>query len=230
MVPDPAPAPNGSVDSLVVVIDAGHNGANGANPSIINAQVDAGFGQSKACNTTGTATNAGYAEHKFNWNVANYLKSALEAQGITVIMTRDSDDGVGPCVNVRAAIGNDANADAVISIHGDGSAEGDSGFYVMTSERDPAGPEMAGQSAGLASTVRDALVNNGLSPSNYLGSNGLWKRSDLGGLNLSLRPTIMLELGNMRDSQDSALMTSDAGQQQFAAGIAKGVLSYLGEY
>ena len=32
----------------------------------------------------------------------------LEAKGITVIMTRDSDDGVGPCVNKRAAIGNDA--------------------------------------------------------------------------------------------------------------------------
>lgn len=214
----------------MVVIDPGHNGANGANPKIINAPVDAGFGETKACNTTGTSTNAGFAEHEFNWAVANYLKAALEAQGITVIMTRDSDSGVGPCVNIRAAIGNEANADAVISIHGDGSAEGDRGFYVMTSERDPAGAEMAGQSAGLASTVRDALVNNGLSPSNYLGNNGLWKRSDLAGLNLSIRPTVMLEMGNMRDPKDAALMTSAAGQQQFAAGIAKGVLSYLGAY
>ena len=62
----------------------------------------------------------GTPEHEFTWGVANDLQSLLEAQGVTVIMTRDSDDGVGPCVNKRAAIGNDANADAVVSIHGDG--------------------------------------------------------------------------------------------------------------
>ena len=39
-------------------------------------------------------------------------------------MTRDSDDGVGPCVNKRAAFGNDANAAAVVSIHGDGDDAG----------------------------------------------------------------------------------------------------------
>ena len=80
----------------------------------------AGFGQTKPCNTTGTETNDGYPEHQFTWNVANDLRPILEARGITVVMTRGSDDGVGPCVNKRAAIGNDANADVVVSIHGDG--------------------------------------------------------------------------------------------------------------
>ena len=118
--PAPAPAPAQVTGGKVVVIDPGHNGANGANPGIINALVDAGFGETKACNTTGTSTNAGYPEHEFTWAVANDLQAMLEAQGVTVIMTRDSDDGVGPCVNKRAAIGNNANADAVVSIHGDG--------------------------------------------------------------------------------------------------------------
>ena len=113
--PEPAPAPAartrapgpGHSGTKVVVIDPGHNGANSANPDIINALVPAGFGQTKPCNTTGTATNAGYPEHQFTWNVANDLRPILEASGITVVMTRSSDDGVGPCVNDRAAIGND---------------------------------------------------------------------------------------------------------------------------
>jgi N-acetylmuramoyl-L-alanine amidase len=92
----PAPAPAGS-GGITVVIDPGHNGANGANPGIINALVPAGFGQTKPCNTTGTSTDAGYDEHIFTWRVANDLEPILRASGINVIMTRPSDDGVGPC-------------------------------------------------------------------------------------------------------------------------------------
>jgi N-acetylmuramoyl-L-alanine amidase len=210
-----------------VVIDPGHNGANGAHPEIINQLVDAGFGETKPCNTTGTSTNAGYAEHEFTWAVAGDLKSILENQGVVVVMTRDSDDGVGPCVNERAAIGNDNNAAAVVSIHGDGAASGDRGFYAMTAQRDPAGSDMAALSMDLASEVRDQLVAAGLSPSNYVGSGGLWTRDDLGGLNLSVRPTTMIEMGNMRDSQDASLMTSEDGQLQMAKGIAAGIIAYL---
>jgi len=225
--PQPAPAPAGN--GKVVVIDPGHNGANGANPSIINALVDAGFGETKPCNTTGTATNAGYTEHQFTWAVANELREILESNDITVIMTRESDDGVGPCVNKRAAIGNQADADLVLSIHGDGvNADSDRGFYVMTARRQPAGPEMAAQSARLASAIRDGLVGAGLSPANYLGEDGLWQRDDLAGLNLSERPTVMVESGNMRSSADAVLMSSKQGQRQFAQGYANGVLSFLG--
>jgi N-acetylmuramoyl-L-alanine amidase len=225
--PEPAPAPVRS--GKVVVIDPGHNGANGANPSIINSLVDAGFGETKPCNTTGTETNAGYAEHRFTWAVANDLRDILESNGITVVMTRDSDDGIGPCVDKRAAIGNQAGADLVLSIHGDGvDTDSDRGFYVMTAQRDPAGGAMAAQSARLASTIRDGLVTAGLSPSNYLGDDGLWQRDDLAGLNLSTRPTVMVESGNMRSSADAALMSSEQGQQQFAKGYANGVLNFLG--
>ena len=227
---DPAPEqqPAATGGGRVVVIDPGHNGANAANPDTINALVDAGFGQTKPCNTTGTSTNAGYTEHQFNWGVATRLQSILQNRGFDVRMTRTSDDGVGPCVNKRAAFGNDANAAVVVSIHGDGDDAGAQGFYVMTSERPPAGAAMAARSDALASTIRDALVNAGLSPSNHLGSGGLWKRGDLAGLNLSTRPTVMIEMGNMRNSSDAALMSSSPGQQQMAQGLAEGVNAYLG--
>jgi len=226
--PGPGPAAIGPVAGRVVVIDPGHNGANGAHPDIINALVDAGFGQTKPCNTTGTSTNDGYPEHALNWKVAGHLQAMLEAKGIRVVMTRDSDDGVGPCVNQRAAIGNAARADAVVSIHGDGDDASAHGFYVMTAEQDPAGATMASRSQNLAVDVRDGLVAAGLSPSDHLGSDGLWPRNDLAGLNLSVMPTVMIESGNMRNSADAALMSSAAGQQEIAQGLANGVLAYLG--
>ena len=224
---DPAPA-RGPSSGKTVVIDPGHNGGNSGAPDVINALVPAGFGQTKPCNTTGTETNDGYPEHDFTWAVANDLRSELEAKGVTVVMTRSSDDGVGPCVNKRAAVGNDAGADVVVSIHGDGDQASAQGFYVMTAEQDPAGAAMAARSRSLAVDVRDGLVGAGLSPSNHLGSNGLWPRNDLAGLNLSVRPTVMIEAGNMRNSADAALMKSDSGHQQVAQGLANGVLSFLG--
>ncbi len=230
--PTPAtrdPAPRGPVGGgKTVVIDPGHNGGNASAPDVINSLVPAGFGQTKACNTTGTETNDGYPEHEFAWAVANDLRPLLQAQGINVVMTRSSDDGVGPCVNERAAIGNENNADVVISIHGDGDEASANGFYVMTAEQDPAGAEMASRSQNLAVDVRDGLAGAGLAPSNHLGSAGLWPRNDLAGLNLSLRPTVMIEAGNMRNSADAALMSSDAGHRQVAQGLANGVLNYLG--
>jgi len=216
------------VGGRIVVIDPGHNGANAAHPDTINALVDAGFGDTKPCNTTGTSTNGGYTEHEFNWGVATKLQSLLQARGFDVRMTRSNDEGVGPCVNKRAAFGNDANAAAVVSIHGDGDDATARGFYVMTAQRAPAGAAMAAQSETLARTMRDALVSAGLSPSNHLGSGGLWQRGDLAGLNLSVRPTVMIEMGNMRNSSDAALMSSSSGQQQMAQGLADGVGAYLG--
>ncbi len=212
----------------VVVIDPGHNGANAKHPEIINKQVPAGFGQFKACNTTGTATNAGYPEHEFTWNVANALRKLLQNKGITVVMTRDSDTGVGPCVNDRAGIGNQAHAAAVISIHGDGEAAGVRGFYVMTAARAPAGPAITAGTEKLALDVRNGMAGVGFPISNTLGSDGLWQRSDLAGLNLSLRPTIMIECGNMRNASEAATMSSAAGQQKYAEGIAAGVEAFLG--
>ena len=37
----------------------------------------------------------------------------------------------------------------------------------------------------------------------------------------------MIEMGNMRDSQDASLMTSEDGQLQMAQGIAAGIIAYL---
>ena len=113
-----------------VGVDPGHNGLNYTAPATINAQIWNGR-EYEACNTTGTDTDSGYTEAQFNWNVAQYLTADLRAEGATVVLTRSSNNGVGPCVNQRAAIFNQAHTDVSIAIHADGGPPDGRGFAVL---------------------------------------------------------------------------------------------------
>ena len=87
-----------------MLVDPGHNGGNFAAPSVISPLIWNGR-ESETCDTTGAETDGGYTEAQFNWRVARYLTADLRAAGATVVLTRTSNNqGVGPCVNVRAAI------------------------------------------------------------------------------------------------------------------------------
>ena len=212
----------------VVVLDPGHNGGNASHPGEINAQVPAGRGRMKPCNTTGTATNAGYPEHAFTWDVAVRVRDLLAAKGVQVVMTRQDDTGVGPCVDKRAAIGNDSGAAAVVSIHADGSTNPTAhGFHVAYSSP-PLNDAQGQPSMNLATTLRDAMVSGGFPTSTYIGSAGLSPRDDLGGLNLSERPAVLVECGNMRNATEAAAFSSPDGRASYAAAIAAGILAYLG--
>ncbi|MEV6441017.1 N-acetylmuramoyl-L-alanine amidase [Amycolatopsis sp. NPDC051716] len=233
--PSPTPTPSSSPSATpppvaagkVVVLDPGHNGGNGAHPAEINRPVPAGRGQTKPCNTTGTATNAGYPEHAFTFDVAQRVGKALADKGIKVVYTRPDDTGVGPCVDRRAAIGNEAGADAVVSIHADGSeAAGANGFHVAYSSP-PLNAAQGAPSTRLAQALRDTMRTSGFSAANYIGTNGLSARADLGGLNLSTRPAALVECGNMRNATEAARMTSADGRQQFASAIAAAIEAYL---
>lgn len=213
----------------VVVLDPGHNGRNADNPWIINALVPAGGGATKACNTTGTETADGYAEHAFNWSVATQVKAVLEQSGVRVVMTRVDDDGVGPCVDRRAGIGNDAHADAVVSIHGDGGVTGH-GFHIIRSPQQLGGSSIAADGMRLAADVHARMLSGtGLTTATYVhDGTGYDLRTDLAGLNLSTRPSILVECGNMRDAGDAAIMTNSAGRSRIATALAAGILTFVG--
>jgi N-acetylmuramoyl-L-alanine amidase len=216
---------------VTVVLNPGHDGGDAAHPDEVNRLVPAGYGNVKACDTTGTETNAGYPEHAFNWDVALRVRTILQHHGVRVIMTRHSDTGVGPCVNERAAIGNRPGVDAVVSIHADGAPADGHGFHVNQDSRRPEGAtaEVAHQSIQLGRALHAALArSSGLVPSTYIGTNGYYYRDDLAGLNLARRPATFLELGNMKNPGDAALQSSPAGRQQIAAAIAAGILAFVG--
>jgi N-acetylmuramoyl-L-alanine amidase len=224
-------APPVSYSGTTVVLNPGHNGGNGSHTAEINRQVPAGYGEYKACDTTGTNTNAGYSEHAFNWDVAKRARTILQSHGVRVVMTRTGDDGVGPCVDERAAIGNRSGVAAVISIHADGAPSSGHGFHVNQDSRRPDGASAATaqRSLALGRSLHAALQqSSGLVPSSYIGTNGYYYRSDLAGLNMATRPATFLELGNMRNAADAALQSTGTGRQRIAAAVAAGILAFLG--
>ncbi|MBZ5738527.1 N-acetylmuramoyl-L-alanine amidase family protein [Nocardioides mangrovi] len=215
----------------LVVLDPGHQLGNHNYPRQINRQVPAG-GFTKPCNTTGTATNGGYPEATLTWQVARLVRARLVALGAKVMMTRHSNrqDRWGPCVDVRGRDGNKRKADLKISIHGDGSyTAGARGFHVIApTDRRPWTHDIYRSSKRLAVDTRAALRHRGLRVANYIaGGDGLDFRSDLGTLNLSNIPTVMVELGNMRNPTDARRMTSRDGRARYARGLVGGVRRFL---
>lgn len=220
-----------SLVGKTVVIDPGHNGGNGAAPGTIGRIVPAGRGFTKACDTSGTATNDGrLSEAAYTWAVARRLRSRLLARGARVVMTRADNTGVGPCINRRAAIGNAARADAVVSIHADGGPPGGSGFHVIYPASTPrlVAPAIVAPSGRLARVVRAAMLRAGFRRASYIGRDGLDARDDLGGLNLSRVPKVFVETGNMRNAGDAHWMERGAGRQRVAQALANGLAAFLG--
>lgn len=212
-----------------IALDPGHNGGNAADPAAISELVSDGRGNLKPCNTTGTETASGYAEHEFTFDVATRLQERLERLGATVLLTREDDDGVGPCVDVRGRFAEDVDADLMISIHGNGSASTTAeGFFAIVS--DPAiSPSQGAPSLDLAEDLIAALTDAGFPPSTTV-EGALSLRDDLATLNFARRPAVMLELGEMRNPDEAAVMESEDGRQQYADAIAAGVVAWAEDH
>lgn len=218
-----AHAAPGSVAGMIVFLDPGHNGANDAS---MTRQVPTGRGGTKDCQASGTATEAGFPEHTFTWNTVLLIRQALNQLGVRTAMSRGNDDQVGPCVDERAAMANALQPNAVVSIHGDGGPATGRGFHVLYSSP-PLNAAQAGPSVQFARMMRDQLAATGVPPSTYIGTDGLNPRADIAGLNLAQYPSILVELGNMKNPVDSMLMSSDNGQQKYADAVVKGIVAFL---
>jgi N-acetylmuramoyl-L-alanine amidase len=212
-----------NVAGMAVFLDPGHNGVADAS---LTRQIPNGRGGAKQCNTTGASTNDGYAEHAFNWDVVLRIRDALNQMGVHTGLSRDSDNGVGPCVDQRAAMANAMHPDAIVSIHADGGPATGRGFHVNYSSP-PLNDAQAGPAVQLATTMRDSLVASGLQTSTYVGSQGLYGRADLAGLNLAQYPAILVELANMKNSEEAAQIESSDGRARYAAAVTQGIVAYL---
>jgi N-acetylmuramoyl-L-alanine amidase len=219
----PAPRARAGVAGTAVFLDPGHNAVADAS---LNQQVPNGRGGTKPCNTSGSGTDGGYPEHAFTWAVVALISASLNQMGVTTRLSRDNDGSAGPCIDQRAAAANAMHPDAIVSIHADGGPASGSGFHVNYSSP-PLNDVQAGPAVQLAHTMRDALVHAGFQPSNYIGSDGLYGRADLAGLNLAQYPAVLVELGNMKNAGDAARMESADGRAQYAAAVTQGIVTYL---
>lgn len=213
-----------SIAGMIVFLDPGHSGT--ADPAVISRQVNNGRGGTKNCQTSGTATNSGYPEHSFAWDTTLRIRQALTAAGVRTAMSRGDDNGPGPCVDQRAAAANALHPNAIVSIHADGGPAGGRGFHVNYSAP-PLNPAQEGPAVRFAQVMRGQLQAAGIPPASYIGTDGLKGRADLAGLNLAEYPSILVELGNMKNATDASLMESPAGRQRYADAVARGVAAYL---
>ncbi|AWV48620.1 N-acetylmuramoyl-L-alanine amidase [Mycobacterium leprae] len=217
------PSNPANIAGMIVFIDPGHNGSNDAS---ISRQVPTGRGGTKDCQASGTSTNSGYPEHTFTWDTALQVRAALDGLGVRTALSRGDDTGLGPCVDARANMANALHPNASVSLHGDGGPASGRGFHVIYSAP-PLNPVQAGPSVQFARIMRDQLQASGIPPANYIGQSGLCGRSDLAGLNLAQYSSILIELGNMKNPADSALMESSEGRKKYADAVVRGVEGFL---
>ena len=211
---------------ITVGIDPGHNGRNFADPSYLDRQIWNGR-EHEDCNTTGTETDNGYSEARFNFAVATDLAADLRKAGAHVVLTRRSNDGVGPCVNRRAQIINASHAAVAIDIHADGGPPSGRGFTVLEPVADGPNDTVIGASRRYGTDLRNAFEKTGMPTSTYDGTDGITRRDDLAGLNLTTVPQALIECGNMRNATDAGLLVTSTFQRRAARAIMAGMSTFL---
>jgi len=211
----------------VVGIDPGHNGGNFADPGFINRPVWNGR-EREACDTTGTETNGGYTEARFNFNVATYLRAYLVREGAKVVMTRKTNHGVGPCIDQRARILDRARADVAIDIHADGGPAGGRGVAILTPVPDGPNDKVIAASKRFGRILLHRYTKlTGIPISDYDGSRGFAPRDNLAGLNLTTVPKVLIECVNMRDPADAARLVKPSFQRLAARSMAEAITAFL---
>jgi N-acetylmuramoyl-L-alanine amidase len=228
--PAPAPHPARPAKPLagkVVGIDPGHNGGNFSDPSFINRPVWNGR-EREACDTTGTATNGGYTEARFNFDVAMYLRAYLLRAGAKVVMTRKTSHGVGPCIDRRAHIIDKARADVAIDIHADGGPPGGRGVAILTPVPDGPNDKVIAASKRFGRLLLHRYTKlTGIPISDYDGHNGFAPRRDLAGLNLTTVPKVLIECLNMRNRADATRLVRPGFQRLAAKAMGEAVIGFL---
>jgi N-acetylmuramoyl-L-alanine amidase len=211
----------------IIGIDPGHNGLNHTDPAFLNHLIWNGR-ERETCDTTGTQTASGYSEALFNFNVALYLRADLRKDGASVVMTRQNNHGLGPCVDKRSTIINNGHADVAIDIHADGGPVSGRGFTVL--EPIPDGPNdgVIGSSLRFGGYVHQAfLADTPFRISDYYGHDGYIRRDDLAGLNLTTVPKVLIECGNMPDAADAALLTAAKVQKEIARALEAAIIRFV---
>ena len=204
-----------------VVIDPGHSAvvAEGTEP------LGPGSTEDKAADTSGTSgTVSGLAEYELTLSVSQKLRDVLQDRGYTVLMTRESNDVPVSCIE-RADVANNAEADAFVRIHANGSEDSSvkGAMTICITPDNPFYPELYEQARALS----DCIINK-LSESAGCENDGVWETDSMSGNNWSQVPATIVEMGYMTNPEEDALMATEDYQNKIVRGIADGIDQYFG--
>ena len=171
---------------------------------------------------TGVATSV--PEYELALQVSMNLKKRLEAAGLTVVMTRTTND-VRLGNSERAKMANRAKADLFVRIHGGASTNpGDSGIATFY-------PAKNRWTAGILAPSRMAAEDDrrvGL-PSHGGRARGAQARSGMAGFNWSKVPVVLVETGFLSNPVEDRLMASPQYQDKLSQGPRRGHHGLPGE-
>lgn len=202
--PDTLPPDTGS-EKYCIVIDPGHGG------------IDPGM---LGVNNT--------IEKEINLAVSYMLKEELESEGMEVVLTRTTDDGLYSesdsnkkiaDMKKRCEIITNSNADIVVSIHqnsfSDSAVCGAQVFYYKHSEK---GKQLAG-------CIQDSLKEN----VDETNDRKIKANDSYYMLIHTPCPTVIVECGFITNYDEAALLVSEDYQRKVAKAIALGIENYVGK-